>query len=146
MTRRAFGTGRLPMRVNIMSASSTKQMHHRQQYRSQNSVPELVRKLRANFPTPLGELPGDFVTGRVHCTCTADRELSPTEKEEMPIHMQLAGADFTVEMNNFIVFPGNGIEASITSRGVRFHTLTPDTQKQINEMETLAVETFGYDH
>ena len=148
MTRRAFATGRLPMRVNIMSASSTKKIHHRQQYRSQNSVPELVRKLRANFPTPLDELPGDFVTGRVHCTCTADRELSPTEKQEMPIHMQLAGADFTVKMKNFIVFPGNGIEAAIATggRGVRFHTLTPDTQKQINEMETLAVETFGYDH
>jgi len=123
-------------------------MSSRNQYRSQNSILELVRKLRHNFPTPLDELPGDFVTGRVHCTCTADRELSPTEKEEMPIHMQLAGADFTVEMKNFIVFPGNGIEAPITrdGRGVRFHTLTPDTQKQINEMETLAVETFGYDH
>jgi hypothetical protein len=118
-------------------------MSSKNQYRGQNSVPELVRKLRDNFPTPLDELPGDFVTGRVHCTCTANRELSPTEKEEMPIHMQLAGADFTVEMKNFIVFPGNGIEAAIATggRGVRFHTLTPDTKTN-----HLAVETFGYDH
>lgn len=142
-TTRAFAPARLPMRVNIMSASSTRFFGS-----VRTSISGLVRQLRDNFPTPLDELPSDFVTGRVHCTCTVDRELTPTEKEQIPNHMRLAGADFTVRMKNFIVLPGNGIKAAIATggKGVRFHTLTPDTHKQITEMESLALETFGYDH
>ena len=137
---RAFGAYRLPLRINIMAAThgGSKSCHY---------VNEFVKQLRNAMPTPMDEMPQDMC-GRILCTCTVDRELTPEEAQmALPAHMQLEGAKHTVQLKNFIILPGNGIKAKIAARGkgMRFHTVTHGTQKAVQDIEALALEIFGYD-
>ena len=137
---RAFAAGRLPLRINIMAA--TKGVPKPRHY-----VHNFVRQLRDAMPTQMDEMPHDL-GGRILCTCTVDRELTAEEAQlAIPAHMQVEGAKHIVQLKNFIILPGNGIRATIAAggKGMRFHTVTRETQKAVQDIEAVALELFGYD-
>ena len=135
--RRAFAENRLPLRVNVMAALVRSR---------KDPIAAFTRQVRSAVPTLPDELPNNFVPGRVYCTCTVERELSRTEAEAIPAHFQLAGAKHTVLLTNFIILPGNGVKPAVEAYGTRFHTLAPGENQKICDLESLAFETFGYDH
>ena len=135
--RRAFAENRLPLRINVMVALVRSRNDH---------IAAFTRQVRSAVPTLPDELPNNFVPGRVYCTCTVERELSRTEAEAIPAHFQLAGAKHTVLLTNFIILPGNGVKPAVEAYGTRFHTLAPGENQKICDLESLAFETFGYDH